>query len=515
MSLPAIFDVVLGLIFIYLILSLLASEIQELIATLLQWRAAHLKKSVEIFLSGNVTSQNQPQELKSVVELSNKLYDNPLIKNINQEAKGWFETLPRKLTWAIASFFRSIFSTKHRGQATLFGKDKHTGPSYIPSDIYATTLLEVLEIPKLVRWLTEARLEKFKAARINEIRNILNQLQQQPVQDERLRTFFDKLALNLQDLEKNYNESVKNYKEEKNGITDSVERMEISFKRFIEDFPKELSNQEPYSRVFKRLEYYQQDMFGNPQQVMLIGGLQPNIDEVVGVINKNSAIYQELKTIFKTKDGAAYQEIQKLIENLPPSVVDNISVLAKRAGTKMQNTREGIEMLKQEIEIAFNSSMERASGVYKRNAKGVGILIGLVLAIASNADAFHMINRLSKDSALRNIIVQNSARLSNENINNVSTVGDIKRLTNDADNVLTAVSLPIGWSPANLSQQFRLVPSEELVITPFRVLRMIPGWIVSGFAIAMGAPFWFDILGKFMNVRNAGKRPQSAKNTNE
>ncbi|EFA73985.1 hypothetical protein CRD_00907 [Raphidiopsis brookii D9] len=34
---------------------------------------------------------------------------------------------------------------------------------------------------------------------------------------------------------------------------------------------------------------------------------------------------------------------------------------------------------------------------------------------------------------------------------------------------------------------------------------MIMGWLVSGFAIAMGAPFWFDLLGKVMNVRNTGK----------
>ena len=54
MRLPVILDIALGLIFIYLILSLLASEIQELIATILQWRAAHLKKSIEIFLAGDV-----------------------------------------------------------------------------------------------------------------------------------------------------------------------------------------------------------------------------------------------------------------------------------------------------------------------------------------------------------------------------------------------------------------------------------------------------------------------------
>ena len=36
MNLPVVFDIAIGLIFIYLILSLLAAEIQELITTILQ-----------------------------------------------------------------------------------------------------------------------------------------------------------------------------------------------------------------------------------------------------------------------------------------------------------------------------------------------------------------------------------------------------------------------------------------------------------------------------------------------
>ncbi|NJN75070.1 MAG: hypothetical protein HC796_00885 [Synechococcaceae cyanobacterium RL_1_2] len=51
-DLPVIVDVVIGLVFIYFILSLLASEIQELLATILQWRAKHLKESIEMLLMG-------------------------------------------------------------------------------------------------------------------------------------------------------------------------------------------------------------------------------------------------------------------------------------------------------------------------------------------------------------------------------------------------------------------------------------------------------------------------------
>jgi hypothetical protein len=33
------------------------------------------------------------------------------------------------------------------------------------------------------------------------------------------------------------------------------------------------------------------------------------------------------------------------------------------------------------------------------------------------------------------------------------------------------------------------------------------GWLLTILAVSMGAPFWFDILNKVMNVRYAGKSP--------
>ena len=80
MNLPFILDVALGLIFIYLILSLLASEIQELLTTVLQWRAEHLRRSIEILLAGDAQNSEKPE----VIQLVNKIYGNPLIQSINQ-----------------------------------------------------------------------------------------------------------------------------------------------------------------------------------------------------------------------------------------------------------------------------------------------------------------------------------------------------------------------------------------------------------------------------------------------
>jgi hypothetical protein len=35
------------------------------------------------------------------------------------------------------------------------------------------------------------------------------------------------------------------------------------------------------------------------------------------------------------------------------------------------------------------------------------------------------------------------------------------------------------------------------------------GWLITALAISLGAPFWFDLLNKFINLRNAGKNPDN------
>jgi hypothetical protein len=158
-NLPFIFDVILGLIFVYLILSLLASEIQEMLTTILQWRAEHLRKSIEILLAGDVDNSEDAK----VMQLANQIYANPLIKSMNQEAKGFFTVLPRQLIWVIGSAYRILRQriTKKRNQ-TSFGNDQRSAPSYIDSKSFSASLIETLKLPTVTNKLTEIRLEKFK-----------------------------------------------------------------------------------------------------------------------------------------------------------------------------------------------------------------------------------------------------------------------------------------------------------------------------------------------------------------
>jgi hypothetical protein len=83
----------------------------------------------------------------------------------------------------------------------------------------------------------------------------------------------------------------------------------------------------------------------------------------------------------------------------------------------------------------------------------------------------------------------------------------VKKLTQD---VLAEITLPIGWTATNLKEQIDWYPSKKGNFSLWKLLTMIFGWFVSGIAISMGAPFWFQVLGKVVNVRNTGKPNLSA-----
>jgi predicted PurR-regulated permease PerM len=68
MPLGAILQPILGTVFIYLILALLVSEIQEQISAITQYRARNLKKSIQILLRENDNDKNIFDFLENLIK---------------------------------------------------------------------------------------------------------------------------------------------------------------------------------------------------------------------------------------------------------------------------------------------------------------------------------------------------------------------------------------------------------------------------------------------------------------
>jgi hypothetical protein len=382
MNLPVVVDITLGLVFIYLILSLLASEIQELIATFLQWRAKHLKNSIELLLSGG--SESDESDITKAKDLVQKLYNDPLINTLNQQAKDQLEK----------QFRRKTRSTQKKPLG-----DKQSGPSYLPSETFAITLLDTLKIPQLINHVKRPSKE----------------------------------------VKTNLHIILASYKELQEGIN-----------------------------------------------------------------NPRSASYQKIKEIYGDIDETFIKFVNEELPNeVPDNLIKSLGVIAQRSQIKIGDLTEEMSQFKNEVETWFDRSMDRASGVYKRNAKGIAILIGISIAILTNTDTFHLIKRLSQDSVIRSTITQSASQ-------RIDYIKD-SEARKEIEQLLGNASVPIGWQ--NINQQFERLETRDsnklnvLLIRILQGVKVICGWIVSGLAIAMGAPFWFDILNKVINVRNAGPKP--------
>ena len=271
------------------------------------------------------------------------------------------------------------------------------------------------------------------------------------------------------------------------------------------------------------------DRLTNEERQHLIDEVLSNIRDKerwsAEVEKKQRSLYENYQT---------YKTIQLILSKLPNSMKESFAILARRAQTRVQHTGNDVNQFREEVAVWFDRSMSRASGVYKRNAKGIGILIGLFLAIATNVDAAFITDRLSNDENLRRVVTEQAI--------STAKASGLEQARNNTSEALEELALPIGWNPTNFSEQlgcepdrvsgnmpsdWSQVPSSCLkeasisvanpvkmmtmfaVRYPIALLRILFGWLIAGIAISMGAPFWFDVLGKVMNVRNSGGKPPS------
>ncbi len=495
MNLPVIIDIIIGLVFIYLTLSLLASEIQELIATVLQWRAEHLKKSIEVLISGGSEGMKDPVQIQRVGQLANSIYTNPIIKDLNQGAKGILAEGVRSVTHRMGDFYRLVTGTKN-----VFG-NKSSGPSYIPVECFSASLLDTLKIYSLMASISKSRLERFKNLQLAQIKVIGEGLNlpesTQPIIEQELGW-----------LTAEFNRVVEDYKNDLGSLNNSLDRMSEKLGFYIKDSQVYLPETELGGREFQRQMAFVKATFDSKvEREALRSQLQPSLSNLLNTVRKFRTSQDTRAQIREEQeDSQIYQQIQETLDNMPESLKRSLYILAQRAEQGGGDTQEQLQRFQQEIEIWFDQSMQRASGVYKRNSRGVAILLGTAIAVAANADSINIINRLSKDSMLRSTINLYAQQLVEKNANaKLDNLTSLRKVQKDVDIALDNVALPFGWSEPNRLK----IDARGNLLLPALMAKLF-GWILSGIAISMGSGFWFDALNKVINIRNVGKKPPSS-----
>lgn len=247
--------------------------------------------------------------------------------------------------------------------------------------------------------------------------------------------------------------------------------------------------------------------------------------EIVGQVVTN-LIYTKEKT----------PTLKQAIDNLPGTTQNNR--IKGLLGSLQDEAKEDMAAFRKLIETHYDAAMDRASGWYKRYTQKAALYISAVLVISANVDTINLANSLSSNPAARAKMVEiaqqqlSTARDTEKQVaqdkeaaaakpvassTNSGSGGavpsdplkEVKDRTEDAAKALATAN-------ANLSSagiQLGWKGSYPINLSPSDLASKLVGLLISILAISLGAPFWFDVLNRVMQIRAAGVSPRDKKPT--
>lgn len=257
--------------------------------------------------------------------------------------------------------------------------------------------------------------------------------------------------------------------------------------------------------------------------------------------------------------------------NLKLMLMNMVEKSSMRSTGKDGSTlNNNLDVLQQQLQQWFNDQMDRTSGWYKTYMRTRLFWISLVVAIALNADSINLFQTLYRSPDLRlqlqpiaENLADNYAKQGNDTtltslqkaynaaavthikndsvkvdsvlINNTAKIlnqlRQIDSITNNYDSArraslvqvsaqidqISSLGLPLGWKKDQAPLSWRENPphppanyfDQHKIFTFWNFLTYIIGILITAVSLSFGAPFWFDLLVKAINIRGAGAKPSA------
>lgn len=223
-------------------------------------------------------------------------------------------------------------------------------------------------------------------------------------------------------------------------------------------------------------------------------------------------ILDELMKGSPVRGAGKKEQFQAVVEKIKEMELDKrVQTPAIDILKLMQEDSQGsMEYLQSEIEKWYTEVMQRASGWYKRKTQLTIFVVGFLVSITFNADTINIAAYLKSDPEARAQIVEMASSYVEqaENMSGDNADQGTQELMNSAraliDQEIQSVSsvLGLGWEGGfkeSISEAF----GDPFSLQLFGI--KLFGWLMTTFALSLGAPFWFDVLNKAMNLRGAAK----------
>jgi hypothetical protein len=217
----------------------------------------------------------------------------------------------------------------------------------------------------------------------------------------------------------------------------------------------------------------------------VFGRLVPKWFHAPSYVSSDNFVRAVVDALLVTNSSASlFDQINEKIKQLPEGLAKgSLNSIARSAGGD-------IEKFKTQLTQWFDDAMDRVAGGYKRFTQAFTIIFGLILAIVINVDSLKIGQALWQEPGARAEAVA-AAQAFGTNRAAQTIAGKA------AESELAQLPIPLGWP--NISSMKKTDLEQALL-----------GWLITALAVSLGAPFWFDALQTFLNVRGTGPKPDDS-----
>jgi hypothetical protein len=171
--------------------------------------------------------------------------------------------------------------------------------------------------------------------------------------------------------------------------------------------------------------------------------------------------------------------------------------------------------------------MDRVSGVFRRYSQAMALVIGSVVALVLNVDSINLTLYLWREPSVRQVLAENASAFE---LPQEQFATNPEQAMQEFRNQFVGLNLPVGWvinesgGAAIYDHDCQLFPGNEQAfgIPVFTTNKCIApaqsnnqtnialklfGIFLTALAARQGAPFWFDLLKRAVNLRATGANP--------
>jgi len=478
-ALEAILDVAIGMIFMWLVLSIATMSIQEWIASYLKWRAKDLEIAVQRLLGNEVWAE--------------KLYEHPLIRALSKKTGKRPSYMPaNKFALALYDVVMSAGTPGSIIQDKLLAArhELDIAPNQIgPLIVHLFKRLR-LNLGSLL-----TKLQYFFGAEkgtqsqrfdviLSEVEKLFHPSAEEEGLEQEVKTLQEKIQAENDETKAEHLEE-KLEKVEAQLRTAQVEALQEKLKSFIltllnDQVEIEEGKKVPISAVeffdtypaFQKFFYQLLDQTNLRQRwaEILVNSDEALIEEIIKTLPEGMTYRRGIKDkvlekaqadklnktdleslfnfVLQSYSNIDFEAIAKYLSGLAggvkgfPALSEVNPVLHKSleqlygdiigianntkmmeavrdrfasAAVNLEKTELNLAALRLNSETWFNESMDRLSGWYKRKATFLAFLIGLALATVMNVDSITLAQHLWREPAVRDALVANATEFANEN----------------------------------------------------------------------------------------------------